>query len=88
MPKKLSAAEVKSLAQTCGIDTSAPDWLAKIVALIQMLLALLGQNQAQMKAALKARGCPDDHCDLMCDAIQHNLAAAQDCASCCCPPTP
>ncbi len=88
MPKKLSAAEVKTLAQAAGLDATAIDW-GKLLQFIQLLLALLsGGGVQQMKAALKARGCPDDHCDLMCDAIQHNLAAAQDCASCCCPPAP
>lgn len=89
MASKLTESQKKQLAAAVGIDWTKIDW-AKVVQIVQLLIAIFaaGGTVTQAKAALKANGCPDSVCDSMCDAIQHNLAAAQDCVQCCCPPTP
>ncbi len=76
-------AEHEALAKSLGIDLSKIDW-TKVGALIQLLIQIFLTQKAQASAALKAKGCPDAHCDLMHQAICNNLQAADCCVQCCC----
>jgi hypothetical protein len=77
-------AEQQTQAKALGIDLSKIDW-TKVAAIIQLLISLFSAQKQQATAALKAKGCDDGCCQLMTDAIDHNLQAAQDCVNCCCP---
>ncbi len=76
-------AEQMNQVKQLGLDWTKIDW-TKVAAILQLLMQLFLAKQQDVKAALKAAGCPDTQCDLMCQAIQHNLDAANCCVECCC----
>ncbi len=80
----MSTQELKARAQQLGVDVNAPDWLSKLIAIVQLIMDLFKSQPSY--ATSQAAGC-DDHEALSCAAVcaaAQSLQAAILCHQACC----